>query len=86
MTLEEALKLFPPEGTPLALVAETPATYRLASQLIADGFRQLWAEHLIMMRAVNAMNAGAQVGEDFSLVRTADIRNAKEVLDKMYGR
>lgn len=78
--------MFPPDGAPLTLVLESPARYRLAAQVIADSFRQLWAEHLTVVRSVNAMNAGAQVGESFSLVRTTDIHAAKAVVDKLYGR
>lgn len=86
MTLEEALRLFPPDGAPLTLVADSPAKYRAASQVIADSFRQLWAEHLAVVRSVNSMSAGAIEGENFSLVRTTDIHAAKAVVDKLYGR
>lgn len=84
MNLEDALKLLPPVDAPLTLAVNDPARTRLAGQVVADGFRRLWAEHLVLLRAVAAMKQGQIPGSDYALVPKVHIDRADRLVQDLY--
>lgn len=84
MNLEEALKILPPTDAPLTLALDDPTRVRLAGQIVADEFRRLWSEHLVLLRALAAMKQGSIPGSDFALVPKAHIDRADRIVKQFY--
>lgn len=62
MRLEDALKLFPPDGIITMLDQATFEQQRVAGQVIADSLRKLMAEQIAILRELAQLRANAVEG------------------------
>lgn len=86
MRLEEALKLFPPEGVFNVLDQETYERQRQAGQVIADSLRKLMAEQIAILRELAQLRANAVEGQEYSLIRNADMNGVTRMVHSLYLR
>lgn len=87
MRLEDALKLYPPEGTLIVLDQETYERQRIAGQVIADSFRKLMAEQLAVLRELAALRANTVEGQSgYSLIRNEDLNGISRMVRDLYLR
>jgi len=74
MRLDEALKLFPPEGQLELLSPSTAEQKNAAGQICADAVRKIAREQMALLKAILIMRANTVVGSSgYSLIRNEDL-------------